>query len=500
MAAIRYTTLRSRNERRRQPEARLPQRPSADALARQAEVLLKIVDRSAEMGAAEQPAAEALEPCALEVEIDGLHSDKANEAVERAMASLAQMSELEARLHYDADELTFDDVVHRLKGDLRGAEPDAKREMKPLVAERVRSMQQMELFRTVQRLFQDVHWRPSVLVWVALLLCGPVVEGLTSAGLFGEGDALGGFGGWMTAMLLGLANAAVGVALAYGAALAGHRRSTVRKALGLALVVSAFLGGIAANLFAAHWRLAMVRAPANPLDFVQSTLAADPFAPMLDMKAVALFLVSALFIGFVAWETTRTWGSYPGYRDHGMRERNAERRLRRMRRDLGRRIGRRGDDAKAALDARVEAVKTKAAFAKDLLSDAMICVSGYDNEVEAIRTSHERSHLLFRETNRRVRSPSPAPDYFSERPVLQAQSVTLPDIYLKKADAMARTAQEILGQTGLALEAIDAAVAAAAERLDNLELEVEATVMREERDARRRAAPHGRVYGQELLS
>lgn len=474
MTTFSYTTTRSKGSGRKAVSRR--PRATVEALTREADQRLSIRDRAAQLGGIEQPPVSATDPCAVEIDIQGLHEDHVTAAFDAAMGDLADLGEIAARLSIDADEHSFEPHIKKLRGELRANEPTAKAAMRPLVAEAVTAGQQVAVFSAQHDLPQELPFRGSLVFWLAMILLAPVVEAFTSAGIFGEGDALGGLGGLLTAALLGLANATAGVGLAYGRANWGHRRSAMRKVLGAILILGSAGAALLVNLFATHWRLAMTVAPSSPFEFVRQSLAQDPFGPLMDMKAAALVLVSAFFIGLVAWETVQTWSTYVGYRDYAVRRLTAMRRLQRTRRELMRFNVRQGRRAKEAIETQADIVADKAAMAKDVVADAMLAVSGYNGEIEAIRVANERSHSLFRDVNSRVRMPRAAPAYFKSKPVLDAPSLTVSQAFSQKADHMAILAQNLLQDLGDAFEAIDDVIEAAQSRILALEAEVEAEV------------------------
>ncbi|MBI1188235.1 MAG: hypothetical protein GC206_13050 [Alphaproteobacteria bacterium] len=277
------------------------------------------------------------------------------------------------------------------------------------IAREMRTREDLEAFRRAHQIRRDAVYPQSTLFQAGLLFCAALFEALFSATLFAQEAEQGLLGGAAVAIGLSASNVTLGFLAGFlGLRYIQPRRAAPRILGGAAFAAFLTLAALL-NIFAARWRESLSAREA----------AIDPFAPRLDLfgfaepQAVVLLMLGAGVWVFAALKGYSGFDDpYPDYGKMHRAHRDAAEDLAALRADAVAALEAPVEDAKAAIDASLAAMREAERKMRAAYEDAASGVEAIDARVRRLEESAQSLIALYRRENVAARR-GPGPAYFT---------------------------------------------------------------------------------------
>jgi hypothetical protein len=326
---------------------------------------------------------------------------------------------------------------------------------------------ELEAFKRENKLYRGAAYPRSTLLQAGLLLCAAVFESLFSAALFAEDDARGLLGGAITAVDLSGANVTLGFLAGFlGLRYLQHVRP-VYKSLGAAAFAMFTALALMLNLFAADWRDQLAAQGGEQIE-----LGADAsfhFWSLLNLQSPQAIILLMLGAGVWVFAALKGYSGFDDpYPDYGKMARAAaaaDDEAADLRADAREEFEGPIEGAKAALGARLEAMRRALDAMGAALDEAAAQSRTLDAEDRALRDAAAGAIRFYRQENAQARGGA-QPAYFAS-PVFgdaaQEDALANAAALMERARVQVSQAQ---AEAARALEALLAAIDEAAAALD----------------------------------
>lgn len=276
---------------------------------------------------------------------------------------------------------------------------------------------ELEAFKRANNLHRGAAYPQSTLLQAGLLLCAAVFESLFSAALFAEDDARGLLGGAITAVGLSGANVTLGFLAGFLGLRYLQQVRPVYKSLGGAAFAAFTALALMLNLFAADWRDQLAAEGGEQID-----LGADAsfhFWSILNLQSPQAIILLMLGAGVWVFAAMKGYSGFDDpYPDYGKMARAAaaaDDEAADLRADAREEFEGPIEEAKAALGARLEAMRLGLEAMSAAFDAAAAQSRALDAEDRALCSAAAGAIRLYRQENAQARAGA-QPAYFSAPP------------------------------------------------------------------------------------
>jgi len=362
--------------------------------------------------------APAVEAAALSGAEQGVVDLIASERASLSQARLALAEETERRLRALAPgALDFAAPLLDAKLALRQATTRVAEDWRSATEAARQAKAELEAFKRASKLYRGAAYPRSTLLQAGLLLCAAVFESLFSAALFAEDDARGLLGGAITAVGLSGANVTLGFLAGFlGLRYLQHVRPVYKSLGGAAFAIFTALA-LMLNLFAADWRDQLASLGGEQID-----LGADAsfhFWSILNLQSPQAIILLMLGAGVWVFAAMKGYSGFDDpYPDYGKMARAAaaaDNEAADLRADAREEFEGPIEEAKAALGARLEAMRRGLESMSAAFDAAAAQSRTLDAEDRALRDAAAGAIRLYRQENAQARAGA-HPAYFTAPP------------------------------------------------------------------------------------
>jgi hypothetical protein len=369
-------------------------------------------------GLLDRPSPSAAGPSALETQVANLFAGAADEVRRWMLSEVAQLAEQAGRCAVDERDRAARGTAQNAREAFEASLPESKRRMGNAWSDVQSTGRQLAHFATRHRRRLPARYPPSLAPTVLLFVIVAIGEVAVNLRLLGMDLPGGDLAGAAVAAGISLVNIAAAILLGRLALPQCLHIRLARRIGGVVATLPCVAAGVAINLVAGSYRLAIETSSANaPLSVDLATVLMAPIAILQSLPAT---LLTAIGLCIFAVGTSKAFladDAYPGYghrdRAHGASRTHfdtavaAENTV----------ISRRCDDLCASLEDTVEAVEEKRRRSMEILRRARLVVSAALDKGRALERGLEAELRLFREANRRIRSSRP-PAHFDCFPAI----------------------------------------------------------------------------------
>lgn len=199
----------------------------------------------------------------------------------------------------------FSNKTQTLLGNVRS-------EMKELSAIYNTSVDDLEMFKTKNKIRREAFYPQSNILSIGLLLLFIMIESVLNGYFFASGSDLGLLGGLMQAVVISLVNISLGVMLGLFLIPQMHHINRVRFYAGLIGSITLILISAVFNILVAHYRTALVHFPDSAGEVAVQTFKENMFH-IQEVDSWILFALGFIFFLAAAWKAYKFDDPYPGY-------------------------------------------------------------------------------------------------------------------------------------------------------------------------------------------
>lgn len=329
-----------------------------------------------------------------------LHNQKVS--IDQAAADITESDQKARRLPDD-----FEREAHRLLS-------DQDSNLKKVREGRKMAEAEYDRFRRANRLEGRAAIVPNTFsqcVKVFLLFLLIAIEGLVNTKFFGEGLEGGLIAGFVTAVVISLANTVGSFSLGRLSTNFFHV-SVARKAIGGIFLLFWIVFTVTVAFSAGHYRDALQVDP-DQVNALWFSAMGTHFFKLASMDSYLLLLVT-LFFGIVAFVDGLAWNDrYPGYTDIAKRRQEAIDACQEVQNDLRNKLAAIFESAKKDLDTLTARTSNALGSIRSSLNLEQQFIDQYRSEMKVIDSAFSALVGQFRTANRSVRT-TPAPAYYDQ--------------------------------------------------------------------------------------
>ncbi|MGP4804236.1 hypothetical protein ACSV5G_10740 [Agrobacterium cavarae] len=292
---------------------------------------LRLIERAQQDAANELPATQATALGPAESAIIEHCQEYLDKAEDNAREELTKIAAKVPQIPYNSGDLSKARV--KLGNDIEAAVNAYRSEISGASAELQRRRREYMLFRRKNGLEYEPSYPKSIWLYLGIIIFMALAESAANAFFFAEASDRGLSGGFFEALTISLLNIAIG----FGTGILGFRyithRSNAHKLWAVPAVLMTYLWCIWFNLVVAFYRESLTRDPNIPLEDAV-TWDLTELIPPGSFNSLVLFVIGVLVFTIAAYEGSKMFGTYPGYRPKHRALVEAEDRLQNMKDDV----------------------------------------------------------------------------------------------------------------------------------------------------------------------
>lgn len=187
-----------------------------------------------------------------------------------------------------------------------------KAEMKELTDIYDKSVEDLEMFKTKNKIKREAFYPQSNILSIGMLLLFVLIESVFNGYFFAGGNDLGLLGGLIQAVVISIVNISLGVMIGLFLIPQMHHIDRVHFYLGLLGLIFTVVLGVIFNILVAHYRTALVHSPDNANEVAVQSFTNNMFY-ISEVDSWILFALGFIFFLAAAWKAYKFDDPYPGY-------------------------------------------------------------------------------------------------------------------------------------------------------------------------------------------